>query len=287
MSFPDAPEAADFLAIEVGSSRIKLGKFAAARGCTSDRPEQMLPIAAQPLAEPLESLALPHGRDLSGTAENELSSWIAEHFISEPQSCFAAVQPNVAAQLVEFFAAMGWQAPRQLTWRDMPLEVRVDEVAQAGIDRLLTAVAANLLRDPQRPAIVVDLGTAGTVNLVSADGAFEGGAILPGMALAASALHAGTSNLPQLDPTTLEESVSPLGKNTDAAIAAGVYWGVVGAIRELVAQLADQCPQAPQLFVTGGAAPQVVRHLALSGEPARHLPHLVLSAIRLVAEQLR
>jgi hypothetical protein len=62
---------------------------------------------------------------------------------------------------------------------------------------------------------------------------------------------------------------------------------MVGSVRELVERISRQCSRTPQLFVTGGAAPQVVHHLAVAGSPARHVPHLVLSAIRIVAEHLR
>ena len=287
MKNPGVSESADVLAIEVGSSRVKLGWFAAASDCPSGKPANALPIAAPKLPEPTEAISLAHGRELTGAVLIELAEWIGENFAAEPRCCLASVQPTVAAKLVQVFENHGWSAPRQLSWRDLPLEVRVEEPPRVGIDRLLNAVAVNRLRDPGRPAIVVDMGTAGTVDLVAADGAFEGGAILPGMALAALALHSGTAALPKLDPATLEEPIAAVGKNTTQAIAAGLYWGMVGAISELIERISRECPQAPQLFVTGGAAPHIVNHLAVAGAPARHVPHLVLSAIRLVAEQLR
>lgn len=68
---------------------------------------------------------------------------------------------------------------------DLPLEVRLPRPDMVGIDRLVDAVAVNRLRDASRPAVIVDVGTAITVDLVSADGAFLGGAILPGLQMAA------------------------------------------------------------------------------------------------------
>ena len=277
----------DVLAIDVGSSRVKLGHFAAEGSCTSDKPSSALPIAASKFPEPTESLSLAHGRDLSGTALIEFEEWIEENFAIGPRCLLASVQPIVAAKLIQVFEKHGWSAPRQLVWEDLPLEVRVEEPPRVGIDRLLNAVAANRLRDPEQPAIVVDLGTAGTVDLVAADGAFEGGAILPGMSLWAQALHSGTSSLPEFDVAALQEPIAAPGKSTDGAIAAGLFWGTVGAIGELIEQISRQCQGAPQLFVTGGAALQIVKHLGVAGVPARHVPHMVLSAIRLVGEQLR
>jgi type III pantothenate kinase len=287
MSTPSTADTTEILAIEVGSSRVKFGRFAANVGCPSGKPASDLPIAAPLLPEPLDTISLAHHRDFAGTMISELAGWLVGNFSTEPRCYLASVQPTVAAQLVEYFEMNGWSPPRQLTWRDLPLEVRVEELARVGIDRLLNAVAVNRLREPARPAIVVDLGTAGTVNLVAADGAFEGGAILPGMALAAEALHTGTSALPRLETAIWTEPVDVVGKSTSAAMASGIYWGIVGAVGELVERIAGQCSQSPQLFVTGGAAPHVVQRLAVAGSPARHVPHLVLSAIRIVAEQLR
>ncbi len=278
---------AEVLAIDVGSSCVKLGRFAGGGSCPSDKPASALLIAAPKLPEPTESFALAHGRDLSRTALADMEGWIGENFAAEPRCFLASVQPVVAVGLAQVFQKLIWSAPRQLTWEDLPLEVRVEEPSRVGIDRLLNAVAANRLRDPEQPAIVVDLGTAGTVDLVSADGAFEGGSILPGMWLAGQALHSGTSSLPDFDVAALNESVAAVGKNTDGAIAAGLFWGTVGAVGELIERISRQCQSAPLLLVTGGAAPHVVKHLSARGVPARHVPHMVLSAIRLVGDQLR
>ena len=282
----------EVLAIDVGSSRVKLGHFAAEGSGTSDRPaEDPSPAdrggGSGKFPEPTESLSLAHGRDLSGAALIEFEEWIQENFAVGPRCLLASVQPIVAARLIQVFEKHGWSAPRQLVWEDLPLEVRVEEPPRVGIDRLLNAVAANRLRDPGQPAIVVDLGTAGKVDLIASDGAFEGGAILPGMSLWAQALHSGTSSLPEFDVAALQESVAAVGKRTDAAIAAGLFWGTVGAIGELIERISRQCQRAPQLFVTGGAASHIVKHLGVAGVPARHVPNMVLSAIRLVGEQLR
>ena len=90
----------DVLAIDVGSSRVKLGHFAAEGSCTSDKPSSALPIAASKFPEPTESLSLAHGRDLSGTALIEFEEWIEENFTVGPRCLLASVQPIVAAAWV-------------------------------------------------------------------------------------------------------------------------------------------------------------------------------------------
>jgi type III pantothenate kinase len=133
-------------------------------------------------------------------------------------------------------------SPRLLTdKRRLPLEIEVDFPERVGIDRLLNAVAANAIRDLSQPAIIVNSGTAVTVDLVGGEGAFLGGAILPGILLSAKALHAETTTLPHVDPWKLLKDEPPvLGKNTEAAIASGLYWGHLGAVRELVGRLMER-----------------------------------------------
>ena len=124
-----------------------------------------------------------------------------------------------------------------LTSGDLPLVVKLPRPDMVGVDRLLDALAANRLRTPGRPAVVVDVGSAITVDLVDADGAFLGGAILPGIAMSARALHEFTDLLPQIDMAELAEPPPALGTATVAAMRSGLFWGAVGAVRQLVEQL--------------------------------------------------
>jgi type III pantothenate kinase len=175
---------------------------------------------------------------------------------------------------------INWSIVR-LTNKDVPIANRVDEPSRVGIDRLLAAVAANRLRAPDRAAIVIDLGTAITVDLIDADGAFAGGAILPGIGMAGRALAEQTDALPHI---VLEHSASPpppLGKSTKAAIEAGLYWGAVGAVGELVSRLTATLFEPPDIFITGGAARTVAETMDESLH-VRYVPHLVLAGIALV-----
>jgi type III pantothenate kinase len=178
------------------------------------------------------------------------------------------------------YALLDGQA-RVLSGSELPLEVRTKQPSQTGIDRLLNAVAVNRFRRADHLAVVVDLGTAITVDLVNADGAFEGGAILPGLSLAARALHTGTTTLPRIDVEHLAHIPAVVGKT------AGVYWGVVGAVEELVSRIAAEHSQPLQVFLTGGDAEQVVEPLEQNPIPMRHVPHLVLSGIAIAAEELQ
>ena len=132
-----------------------------------------------------------------------------------------------------------------------------------------------------RAAIVVDLGSAITVDVVSPDGAFLGGAILPGIAMSARALHEFTDLLPLEPMSELAQPPAALGKTTSACLQAGLYWGAIGGVRELIARLGTELAK-PQLFVTGGAGAAAAGLLTGPGEsPATLVPHLTLAGIAL------
>jgi type III pantothenate kinase len=150
-----------------------------------------------------------------------------------------------------------------------------------GIDRLIDATAANRLRDAGRAAVVVDVGSAITVDLVSAQGVFLGGAILPGIAMSARALHEHTDLLPLIDMAELSTPPPALGKATMPAMRAGLFWGAVGAIRQLTEGLSVGLDDEPHIFLTGGAGPAVAE---LVGDRAEHVPHLTLGGLALIAE---
>ena len=119
--------------------------------------------------------------------------------------------------------------------------------------------------------------------LVDDAGAFVGGAILPGIDMSARALDDATDALPLIDVDRLRQPPAPVGKSTVAAIEAGLYWGAVGAIGELVDRLSAGLTQPPDVLVTGGGWLPLGERLAdRIGRPVRHVPHLVLAGIALV-----
>jgi type III pantothenate kinase len=257
------------VAVDIGNSRIKLGWFeTSSSGNTLPRPSGELALTAETWDESLIARTLPW-EALGGR-------W-----------CIASVNRPATKRLITWINSTApHKRPselRELSHHDLPLAVRVPEPDRVGIDRLLGAVAANRLRDPERPAIVIDLGSAMTFDLVAADGAFLGGAILPGVGMSARALHDFTDLLPQIPMDELAEPPPALGTSTVEAMRSGLYWGAVGAMRELVVRLRGALAtdkQQPQVFLTGGAAPIVAQFLP--GD-ATYVPHLVLGGIASVA----
>ncbi len=180
----------------------------------------------------------------------------------------------------------GWPVLERLVDRNrLPIVINVDFPEKVGIDRLLQAIAANVIREPDQPAVIISSGTATTVDYVDARGHFCGGAILPGFDLCARALHQYTALLPLIEMSSvLADNATPaeLGKNTEAAITSGLYWGHVGAVKELMRRLmhVDEVHHQPLLLLTGGAAPLLHPHLPTI---VRHEPHLALQGLALGA----
>jgi type III pantothenate kinase len=227
------------LAIDVGNSRIKYGWFVA----ETSRAGRVWPDCRQFAATPISA----------PTPWDALRNW------TDPLSCpvtVAGSNPAVVEQVATHWEATTGRRPWVVRDRSrLPLNVDVDAPDKVGLDRLLNAVAANELRPASQPAIVIDSGTATTVDLLSAEGVFRGGAILPGFALSSEALHHYTALLPQLSLTDLgPEQPAALGCNTRDALRSGIYWGQVGAVRALVEQLSRAADRPPWLVLTGGGA---------------------------------
>jgi type III pantothenate kinase len=196
----------------------------------------------------------------------------------------ASVNPPALDRFLAWAQSHG-RAEAFADFTQLPIRVVVDEPGKVGIDRLFGAVAAKAMVPPGAPAITVDVGTAVTVNLVDAGGAFQGGAIFPGPRLMARALREFTAKLPlvELSEPLPPEKLGP-GKNTAAAIRLGLESTLRGGVGSIVGRFAaDHCPVPPWLFLTGGAHPLLVGH-ALPGVAAvRAVPTLTLEGIRIAA----
>ncbi|MEM9660278.1 MAG: type III pantothenate kinase, partial [Planctomycetota bacterium] len=187
------------MAVDVGSSRVKIGFFSSGDPCDKPLEKRQLSIVSRKYPEPEETLSVAHRNRSAEEWSREAAEWIEARAAGAPCECvFAAVDAGVAERLQLTLADRSGMACRQLSVNDVALDVRVRQPERVGVDRLMNAVAANSIRPIGRPAIVVDLGTAITVDLISQEGAFEGGAIVPGPAMAISALHQQTVSLPEL-----------------------------------------------------------------------------------------
>jgi len=274
------------VAVDVGNARIKFGLFpSAALGqatiCAPRGHEGGLACEQSPtdLPEPHATLACDGRRPVL----ERIAAWLGEHRAAQVWWFVATVNRPTTSRLLDFLRARRPADPiTLLAAGDLPLKVKLPRPDMVGIDRLLDAVAANHLRQAGRAAAVVDVGTAITVDLLSPAGEFLGGAILPGIAMSARAMHDQTDLLPLVEMAELDEPPPAVGTDTRQAMRAGLFWGAVGAVGRLVEQFAREVGYRPQVFITGGAGPIVAEML---GRDARYLPHLTLAGIALVAER--
>jgi type III pantothenate kinase len=250
------------VAVDIGNTRTKLGLFTTL-GAGIPEPDRTLALGPDWRPAQLEAW-------LAGPAD--LVRWR-----------IASVNRSGEARLLQWLVTRAADRFEVLSVDDYPLAVEVDEPDKVGMDRLAGALGANALKQPDRAAIVIDLGSAITVDLVSPAGAFLGGAILPGIAMSAKALHEFTDLLPLEPMIELAEPPAALGKTTSACLRAGLYWGAIGAVRELVSRLTPPGDQ-PQLYLTGGAGAAAAGLIVDStGRPADLVPHLTLAGIALMS----
>lgn len=146
--------------------------------------------------------------------------------------------------------------------------------AQLGVDRLLAMLAA--MRRARSAVIVIDCGTAVTVDLVDADGAFVGGVIMPGLHTARRALRRATAAIDQV----VDNDYTATALSTEQGVASGTLLGLAGAIERVVSEQAALCDSPPVVFLTGGDADDILMQLNFDVELR---PHLVLEGLHACA----
>ncbi|MEM9146102.1 MAG: type III pantothenate kinase [Pseudomonadota bacterium] len=140
----------------------------------------------------------------------------------------------------------------------LPVDVRVDNLAEVGADRLVNTVAAFRTYGPN--LVVVDFGTATTFDVVGRDGAYVGGVIAPGINLSLEALKNAAAHLPHIDVTMPQRVV---GTNTVQCMQSGVFWGYVGLIEGICARISAEKERPMTVIGTGGLAPLFARGSAV------------------------
>lgn len=138
------------------------------------------------------------------------------------------------------------------------LEIHYDDSGALGSDRIVNSVAA--VRYYGAPAIIVDFGTATTVEAISRDAKYLGGALMPGVYISLNALASRTAKLPSVD---LEEKTpKAIATNTPDSIRSGFIYGYAGAVDALIRRFRDELgePENTHVIATGGPAQVIVPH---------------------------
>ena len=134
------------------------------------------------------------------------------------------------------------------------VQIRYDSPRDVGADRIVDAAAAYKLYGG--PACIIDFGTATTFDAVSEKGEYLGGAIAPGIGIAAEALFSRTSKLPRVD---LVRPPRAIGTNTIHAMQSGLIFGYVGLVEGMVTRFRAEVGQTMRVIGTGGLAETIAR----------------------------
>jgi type III pantothenate kinase len=230
--------------IDVGNSRVKWGRRAA------DAPQIAEAVS---LADDVEAW------------QSQLEQWRNAHLLPSPAAwVLAGVRPQRLEKLRVWLQVQGERVALLHSAAQLPLAVGLEHPDRVGIDRLLNAVAACEVMPPGFPAILVDAGSAVTVDWLDETHTFRGGAILPGLRLMVEALHEHTALLP-LVSIPLPVPRLP-GTATIPAMQAGVFWAVIGGIDRIVQCLRRVAAVEPRLYLTGGDGPFLLKGLAGHGD---------------------
>ena len=129
------------------------------------------------------------------------------------------------------------------------LNIHVDVPSQVGSDRIVIAVAA--LAEYKAPLILMDLGTATTIEVVEPENTYMGGVIIPGVKISLDAL---TSRAAQLPGISLDKPKNVIGKNTIDCMRSGMIYGTAAMIDGLIDRMEEELGHSSTLVATGGMA---------------------------------
>jgi type III pantothenate kinase len=132
------------------------------------------------------------------------------------------------------------------------IKVLLDRPEEIGADRIANAVAARTRY--KLPGIVIDLGTATTLDVLDADANYLGGVIAPGINMAFEALYMGAAKLPRVE---IRRPAQVVGHSTVSAMQSGIYWGYIGLIEGLVQRIEEEQGGKMTVIGTGGLVPLI------------------------------
>jgi len=249
------------LAIDIGNTNIVMGVFEGERLRATWRLATDVHKLADEYAVILLNLLPRDGLALSEIKDVILSSVVPPLVATFEELCrrYVGVEPLVVGSGVKTGVRILTENPREV-----------------GADRVVNALAAHRLYGG--PVIVIDFGTATTLDAVSEEGDYLGGAIAPGIGIAAEALFERASKLPRVE---LVRPKNAIGKNTVTSMQSGLIFGYVGLIEGIVARIRDELGGEAKVVATGGLAQTMARETRVIDVVN---PDLTMLGLRLIHE---
>ena len=191
--------------------------------------------------------------------------------------CLASVVPPLTGKVVDACRQYLGQEPLVVdTGVRTGVRIRYEDPKAVGADRIVDAAAVQQLYGG--PACVVDFGTATTFDAISNSGDYLGGAIAPGIGIAAEALFLRTAKLPRVD---LQRAQAAIGRNTVHAMQSGLLFGYVSLVVGMVARFRSELEPEMKVIGTGGLAEIVARETSVIQIIA---PWLTLDGLQIIWE---
>ena len=189
--------------------------------------------------------------------------------------CVASVVPPLTGKVVEACQRYIEKEPLVVdAGVKTGVRIRYEDPRAVGADRVADAAAVQRLYGG--PACVVDFGTATTFDAISKEGDYLGGAIAPGIGIAAEALFLHTAKLPRVD---LQRPPAAIGRNTVHAMQSGLLFGYVSLVEGMVARFRSELGPAMKVIATGGLAEVVAKETSVLQIIA---PWLTLDGLRII-----
>jgi type III pantothenate kinase len=169
-------------------------------------------------------------------------------------------------------------SPLWISAQTAEIPIRYDNPAEVGADRLVNAVAA--YTKYASSLIVIDFGTATTFDVISEGGEYIGGAISPGIGIAAEALFSRASKLPRVE---FQPPPGVIGTNTADSMKSGILFGYAELVDGMVRRIqAAMQPAEPKVIATGGMA-EIMKGISRSIEAVE--PGLTLEGLRIISSR--
>jgi len=227
----------------------------------------------------------------SALADDSLESFLEPSTAPSLTHCFVS---SVNDQILKaFLGQLQGLLPdihcHALTADDVELDSDVQSRQALGIDRLLAASAAVQMAghrpDDRKPLVVVDSGTAVTIDLIDVNGVFRGGVIFPGVETSFRSLHRSTGDLPDVFDQWKDVNLDlPIGNSTESAILNGVLSAQMCSIRGIVDRIVKTQDIDPVVFATGGGVEPVRQWLP---HYWHYTDHLVLHGIAVAMKKFQ
>lgn len=196
------------------------------------------------------------------------------------KTIISCVVPPVVANLDAFCKKHLKHAPHWVDAKSTTqMPILYSNPEEVGADRIVNAVAAFQLY--QQSLIVIDFGTATTFDAISDKGEYLGGAISPGITIAAESLFKNASKLPRVDLIAPPEKV--IGKDTANSMKSGIIFGYAGLVDGIVFRMKKEMGTDPKVIATGGLA-VLLSNVSETIEQVE--PHLTLNGLRIIADSL-